>query len=204
VTLALGHNDLQLYSLSSQHRSPHGHHHRQTRSPATSRGTTRLLYLPFLWLLASTSAAQSPTFTGIVNPASNIPPGLPNSGIAQGSILVVYGSNLGPATLVLPTTLPLPTTAGLAGTSIFIAQRTGPSVAVPMIYTSAGQVAAVMPSNAPLGTDTLTLTYNGKERIVRRHRGAEQLRNLDRRGIGQRRSCGYVREHLSGHGNKLG
>jgi uncharacterized protein (TIGR03437 family) len=31
-----------------------------------------------------------------------------------------------------------------------------------MLYTYAGQVAGVLPSNAPIGNDTLTLTYNGK------------------------------------------
>ncbi len=121
-----------------------------------------------LGLLAGTAAAQSPAFTGIVNPASNIPPGLPNSSIAQGSIFVVYGSNLGPSTLVQATTLPLPTAAGLARNSaITIAQGSGTPVAAPMVYTSAGQVAAIMPSNAPAGIDTLTLTYNGNSASAR-------------------------------------
>jgi uncharacterized protein (TIGR03437 family) len=31
----------------------------------------------------------------------------------------------------------------------------------PMIYTSAGQVAAIMPSTTPAGNGTLTLTFNG-------------------------------------------
>jgi hypothetical protein len=51
-------------------------------------------------------AAANPSFTGIVNAASDIPPGLPNSGIAQGSIFVVDGSNLGPANLLQVTALP--------------------------------------------------------------------------------------------------
>jgi uncharacterized protein (TIGR03437 family) len=115
-----------------------------------------------LGFLAGTLAAQNPTFTGIVNPASNIPPGLPNSGIAQGSIFVVYGANLGPATLAQASVLPLPTSAGLNGTSITIGQGSETPVTAPMVYTSAGQAAAVLPSNTPLGNDTLTLTYNGK------------------------------------------
>ena len=118
--------------------------------------------LILLGILAGTLSAQSPSFTGIVNPASNIPPGLTNYGIAQGSIFVVYGSNLGPSALVQAGALPLPTTAGLAGTSLSIAQGLGPSVAVPLLYTSAGQVAAVLPSTTPIGNNTLTLTYNGK------------------------------------------
>jgi uncharacterized protein (TIGR03437 family) len=111
-------------------------------------------------LMAGTLAAQSPSFTGVVNAASDIPPGFPNSGIAQGSIFVVYGSNLGPANLVEVSALPLPTTAGLAGTSITITVG-DTAVTAPMIYTSAGQVAAIMPSATPVGNGTLTLTFNG-------------------------------------------
>lgn len=111
--------------------------------------------------LTYTSSAQIPSFTGVVNPASNIPPGIfQNSGIAQGSIFTVYGSNLGPASLVQASALPLPTTAGLAGTSITITAG-GTTVTAPMLYTSSGQVAAVLPSNTPVGSGGLTLTYNG-------------------------------------------
>jgi uncharacterized protein (TIGR03437 family) len=111
-------------------------------------------------LTAGAAVATIPSFTGIVNAASDIPPGFPNSGIAQGSIFVVYGSNLGPANLVDVTALPLPTTAGLAGTSITITVG-ATAVTAPMIYTSAGQVAAIMPSTTPVGNGTLTLTFNG-------------------------------------------
>jgi uncharacterized protein (TIGR03437 family) len=103
---------------------------------------------------------ESPiTLTGVVNAASGIPPGLPNYGIAQGSIFLVYGSNLGPSAIqVAPQ--PLPTTAGLAGTSIAITVN-GTTLAAPMYYTASSQVAAVLPSNMPAGTGTLSLTYNG-------------------------------------------
>ncbi|HWE52276.1 MAG TPA: hypothetical protein VG273_20950 [Bryobacteraceae bacterium] len=118
-----------------------------------------------LLAVAGTLAAQNPTFTGVVNAASGIPPGLPNYGIAQGSIFVVYGSNLGPAaaagTYVTSASIPLPTTAGLAGTSITVTVG-GNTVPAPMIYTSPGQVAAIMPSNASTGSGSMTLTYNGK------------------------------------------
>lgn len=123
---------------------------------------TGLQFLACFAFLTGILAAQTPTFTGIVNPASNLPPGVPNYGIAQGSIFVIYGSNLGPAALVQAASATLPTTAGLAGTSVSIAQNGGFPVIAPMIYASAGQVAAVMPSNTPLGSDTVTLTYNGK------------------------------------------
>jgi uncharacterized protein (TIGR03437 family) len=99
------------------------------------------------------------SLTGVVNAASGIPPGLPNYGIAQGSIFLVYGSNLGPTALQVASQ-PLPTTAGLAGTSITITVN-GTTLAAPMYYTASSQVAAVMPSNTLAGTGTLSLTYNG-------------------------------------------
>jgi uncharacterized protein (TIGR03437 family) len=122
------------------------------------------LFLAFV-AVAGTLAAQNPSFTGVVNAASGIPPGLPNYGIAQGSIFLVYGSNLGPppptGAFVTAASVPLPTTAGLAGTSITIAAG-GTTVTAPMIYTSPGQVAAIMPSSTQTGNATMTLTYNGK------------------------------------------
>jgi uncharacterized protein (TIGR03437 family) len=99
------------------------------------------------------------TLTGAVNAASGIPPGLPNYGIAQGSIFLVYGANIGPSSIQVASQ-PLPTTAGLGGTSISITVN-GTTVAAPMYFALSTQVAAVMPSNAPAGTGVLTLTYNG-------------------------------------------
>src|ERR1039458_2949999 len=115
--------------------------------------------------IAGSLAAQNPTITGIVNAGSGIPPGLPNYAIAQGSIFVVYGSNLGAAapagSIVNSASLPLPATAGLAGTSITVTVN-GTTLPAPVVYTIPGQVAAIMPSATPAGTGTLTLTYNGK------------------------------------------
>ena len=67
---------------------------------------------------ANLALAQVPSPLAVLNPASNIPAGLPISGIAQGSIFVIYGSALGPATLAQAAALPLPTTTGLSGTSV--------------------------------------------------------------------------------------
>ena len=113
-----------------------------------------------LTYLGSPSAGH-PGISGVVNPASNIPPGLPNSGIAQGSIFVVYGNNLASAGLLQATTLPLTTTLGATSIAITV---NGTTVNAPLVYTYGGaldQVAAVLPSNTPLGGGTLTLTFNG-------------------------------------------
>jgi uncharacterized protein (TIGR03437 family) len=119
-----------------------------------------------LWLLVALlffhSLAQAQPVVnagGILNAASYALPGLPNSDIAQGSMFVVFGQRLGPANLQQTTAFPRPTQ--LAGTSIRI---TGGGVTADaiMVYTSAGQVAAILPSRIPTGEATLTVTYNGQ------------------------------------------
>jgi uncharacterized protein (TIGR03437 family) len=102
--------------------------------------------------------AQNPTPNSVQNPASNILPGLPNYGIAKGSIFVVYGSNMGPSTLVSAPSLPLQTSLG--GTSIQVTVA-GTTVNALIVYTLKSQVAAVLPSNTPSGNGTLTVAYSG-------------------------------------------
>src|SRR5262249_1925472 len=65
---------------------------------------------------------------------------------------------LGPAALV-SASYPLPTQLG--GTSIKISAA-GAMFDALMVYTSAAQVAAILPSKTPAGAATLTLTYNGQ------------------------------------------
>ena len=54
-------------------------------------------------ILLASGLSAAPVIQAVQNAASNIRPGLPNAGIAQGSIFVVYGTGLGPtATSVAP------------------------------------------------------------------------------------------------------
>jgi len=85
---------------------------------------------------------------------------LPNSGVAQGAIFTVTGTVLGPSTLVQVQSYPLPTTEGLEGTTVQV-KVGGVTETCIMIYTFATQVAAILPSATPVGTGTLTLTYQG-------------------------------------------
>jgi uncharacterized protein (TIGR03437 family) len=123
--------------------------------------------LPLLFVItavmAVTAQAQAPTIAsdGVRNGASYTIAGLPNSGIAQGSIFVIFGDNLGPANIVQVSAFPLPTAAGLAGTSVRVTVGGNTQNAI-MLYTLKTQVAAVLPSNTPLGTGTVTVTYNGQ------------------------------------------
>ena len=107
--------------------------------------------------LTAASLAAQPSINLVVNAAGGIPAA--RYGIAQGSLFVIYGVDLGPKAFQFASQ-PFPTT-GLAGTSIGVTVN-GTTVSAPIYYTGAGQVGAVLPSNAPLGSGALTLTYNGK------------------------------------------
>lgn len=80
-------------------------------------------------------------------------------GIARGSIFAVFGENLGPEQLQVVGSFPLPTR--LAGTSIRLSVA-GQSVDALMLYASASQVGAVLPSSTPLGEGTLTVNFEGQ------------------------------------------
>lgn len=110
-------------------------------------------------LIATAVYAQQPVAGGVVNAGSYAFAGLPNAAIAQGSLFVLFGSNLGPATLQGAPSFPLQTT--LAGTAINISVG-GTTTQALMIYTSASQAAAILPSRTPVGTGTLTVTFSGQ------------------------------------------
>jgi uncharacterized protein (TIGR03437 family) len=114
--------------------------------------------------LCSTISFAAPAITtgGVVSAASYLPVGFPNSGIAQGSIFLVFGTGLGPATLVKASQYPLGTELPSSGGTSIKVTVAGVSSDAIMVYTSAGQVAAVLPSNTSTGDGTLTVTYNGQ------------------------------------------
>jgi len=134
-----------------------------------------------LGLLAASGFAQ-PTVTLIVNAASSSRPAgsttspttttwsaLPNSSIAQGSYFTIYGNNFGPASSVCSATpascywkpYPLPTTIENTSVSVTVG---GTTVPVYLEFAEQlngySQINAVLPSNTPTGTGTLTVTYN--------------------------------------------
>jgi uncharacterized protein (TIGR03437 family) len=108
--------------------------------------------------LTSLTAAPTIAALGVKNAASYANPGFQNGAIAQGSLFVVFGSGMGPAQIQYSSSFPLPTT--LAGTSAAVTVN-GTTMACIMIFTQDGQIAAIMPSNTPVGTGTITVTYNG-------------------------------------------
>ncbi len=106
--------------------------------------------------------AGSPTISRIQNNYSNVVAGLPNYGIAPSTLFVIYGTGLASpnAAATLQSSLPpgLPTT--LNGASITVTVS-GVVTHPAMYYALATQIAAVLPASTPLGTGTLTVTYNG-------------------------------------------
>jgi uncharacterized protein (TIGR03437 family) len=110
-----------------------------------------------LGLLAASGFAQ-PSVSLIVNAASSSYSPLPNSSIAQGSYFTIYGSGIGPATGAVWKPYPLPTM--LSQTSVSVTVNGTAQPAYPA-YVSSTQINAVLNSNTPTGTGTLTVTYNG-------------------------------------------
>ena len=108
------------------------------------------------WLTMPAIAA--PEIHAILNAASYTGSVLANSGIARGSMFVVFGAGLGPADLQQSAGFPLQKTLG--GTSIRVTVGTT-SVDALIVYTWATQAAAILPSNTPEGIGLMQVTYNG-------------------------------------------
>jgi uncharacterized protein (TIGR03437 family) len=116
------------------------------------------LFLALTILTTTLSAAPTIASLGVKNAASYAYPPFPNGSIAKGSLFVVFGSAMGPDPIQFASSFPLPTT--LAATSISVTVN-GTTASCPMIYTSSGQLAAILPSSVPTGTGTMTVAYNG-------------------------------------------
>lgn len=96
---------------------------------------------------------------GVTNNASYISPIFPAGAIARGSIFAIWGTNLGPATGATASTYPLP--ESLAGTSIRVRAGGQEFKAFPL-YTTSGQVGAILPSTVPEGQAEISVEYQGK------------------------------------------
>jgi uncharacterized protein (TIGR03437 family) len=105
-------------------------------------------------------AEAQPRIVGIQNNYSYLIPGTPNFAIAQGCIFVLYGDNMAPAGLLTQGFNPA-LNRNLGGVSVKITVNGTTTEAVPY-YVSPGQIAAILPSATPVGTGTMTVTYNGQ------------------------------------------
>lgn len=118
----------------------------------------KLLKLAGLCVVLALPAGAAPQIRAILNAASYAQPGMPNSGIARGSMFVVFGTELGPGDLRQAAGFPLPTSLG--GTSIRVTVGTT-TVDALLVYVWATQVAAILPSGTPEGIGLMEVTYNG-------------------------------------------
>ncbi len=104
----------------------------------------------------------SPTIGAVVNNYSGITPGLPNYGIAPGSIFIIYGSDLSdPLPLAFQSSLPPGLPLTLNHTSISVTVN-GITTQPAILYAIPTQIAAVLPSTTPVGSGTITVTYNNQ------------------------------------------
>jgi uncharacterized protein (TIGR03437 family) len=109
------------------------------------------------------AVGPNPAISAVLNNYSFILPGTPdyaNYGIAPGSIFSIFGSGMatpGVQPVLQDSTNGLPLTLNGASIAITVAGITS----YPALYfASATQIAAVLPSNTPPGTATITVTYN--------------------------------------------
>ncbi|MCX6624458.1 MAG: beta-propeller fold lactonase family protein, partial [Acidobacteria bacterium] len=93
-----------------------------------------------------------------VNAASLALPGLPNAGLAPGSIFSVRGQNLGPA-VRRASSVPLSTS--LEGASVQVALG-DVTIDALVLQASSQEVLALLPSSAPLGDGAVVVTYRGR------------------------------------------
>jgi len=126
------------------------------------RRIARLLAVSFICFVAAVAQPVIRSQNPAVNSASYRTPGMPGSGVAQGSIFVIFGTGLGPNSVVESSTFPLPTM--LSDTSVTVTVG-GTAVSAIMIYTYVTQVAAILPSTTPVGSGTVTVTYNGQTSV---------------------------------------
>lgn len=119
-----------------------------------------VLFAIVLGLVIAVASFAQPSVSALQNNYSYILPGLPNYGIAQGSIFVMYGKNMGPTQLAQASSFPLSKT--LAGVTINVTGSDGKTYQAIPYYVSAGQIAAILPSATPVGNATIAVTYNGQ------------------------------------------
>ncbi len=112
------------------------------------------LTLALASLFAGHALAQTPTVGGLLNNYSYTLPGLPNYGIARGSIFDIFGTNLTTTTYPLQGGTLVSTLGGVT-----IAVTVNGTTTNPLIYSlSPLQIDAVLPSATPVGTGTITVT----------------------------------------------
>jgi uncharacterized protein (TIGR03437 family) len=122
-----------------------------------------------LLLLMGGALAMVPAFAqpsisatnGVLNASSY------QADIARGSWFVIFGSNMGPASIALASGAPFPTE--LSGTRVtFTPASGGSAVDARLWYTLSGQLAGLLPSTATAGAYDVRVINNGQTSAARR------------------------------------
>jgi uncharacterized protein (TIGR03437 family) len=147
-----------------------GGHYAKVIVTAVNGASLSLQYTTFIAAgsrIAANSVANAavgpPVFIfQVQNNYSFLLPGAPNYGIAPGSLFAIQGQNLnGNSQPVLQSsaTPGLPTTLNQTSLSVTVNDVTTTPA---LYYASSTSLAAVLPSNTPVGAGTITVTYNGQ------------------------------------------
>ena len=121
----------------------------------------RIAFLVFAICVAAQAQPDSPPRIfegGVVNAASFAAPPAPGSGLAQGSLISIFGTSLGPEPGVSAEQFPL--AQELAGVSVEIQTSQGLMAAIP-IFVSSGQINVLLPSQTPVGLNSVSVRRNG-------------------------------------------
>jgi uncharacterized protein (TIGR03437 family) len=127
-----------------------------TLAVASNTGTARSVFISVAGTsipVSQLGAIPSLSLTAVTNAASNL-----GGPIAPGEIVTLYGTGLGPVQL---------TSAHVGSDGLYDAQLAGTSVqfngiSAPMVYTSATQVAAIVPYEVIGSSAQVTVTYQGQ------------------------------------------
>jgi uncharacterized protein (TIGR03437 family) len=126
-------------------------------------------------LLLGTMAATVPV---LAQPAIRADNGVLNASsyqadIARGSWFVIFGTNMGPASIAVASGAPFPTE--LAGTRVtFTPAAGGTAIDARLWYTLAGQLAGLLPSSTAAGDYDVRVIYNSQTSAPRRIRVVER------------------------------
>jgi len=115
-------------------------------------------YVVILGLFTAALGLAQPVVSAVQNNYSYIPPGVPQYGIAQGSIFVVFGTGLANASTSLQA-IPLKTTVEGVSAAVTVGGVTRAAI---LYYVTPTQIAGILPSNTPVGSGTIVVTNNGR------------------------------------------
>jgi uncharacterized protein (TIGR03437 family) len=121
----------------------------------------RIVFVAAVAGLATAAQAQ-PKIAGLTNNYSFIPSGMPNYGIAQGSIFVIFGENLAQVSTPVQG-VPLPLSMGGVSLSVAVGSATTQPI---LYYISPSQIGAILPSTTPIGDGQITVTVNGQTSVA--------------------------------------